>query len=201
MSATPQGPGWWQASDGNWYPPEQAPGAQPTPTPPTPTPTPGPSGGPSSNPSYGSPAGSSFPATTKRKTPTPAEIVIMAGGGVVLIFSFLAFYSAPFGDASLNAWDTGLFPVATLTVLFAVAAAVLVALGVFGVNVPDKIASFSRTQILLVCGAFATLQSLAYLLVDHLSADLGVGFWLMLLGSIAVLVGAIMMFREAPATR
>ncbi|MEJ5255892.1 MAG: hypothetical protein WHS89_11120 [Acidimicrobiales bacterium] len=29
MSDTPQGPGWWQASDGKWYPPEQAPGAQP----------------------------------------------------------------------------------------------------------------------------------------------------------------------------
>lgn len=26
MSDTPQGPGWWQASDGKWYPPEQAPG-------------------------------------------------------------------------------------------------------------------------------------------------------------------------------
>jgi len=26
MSDTSQGPGWWQASDGKWYPPEQAPG-------------------------------------------------------------------------------------------------------------------------------------------------------------------------------
>jgi hypothetical protein len=31
MSDTSQGPGWWQASDGKWYPPEQAPGAQPAP--------------------------------------------------------------------------------------------------------------------------------------------------------------------------
>jgi len=28
MSDSSQGPGWWQASDGKWYPPEQAPGAQ-----------------------------------------------------------------------------------------------------------------------------------------------------------------------------
>jgi uncharacterized RDD family membrane protein YckC len=28
MSDMSQGPGWWQASDGKWYPPEQAPGAQ-----------------------------------------------------------------------------------------------------------------------------------------------------------------------------
>lgn len=27
MSSTPQGPGWWQASDGRWYPPPAQPGA------------------------------------------------------------------------------------------------------------------------------------------------------------------------------
>ncbi|MCX6511029.1 MAG: hypothetical protein NT081_09505 [Actinobacteria bacterium] len=32
MSDTSQGPGWWQASDGKWYPPEQAPGASPQPS-------------------------------------------------------------------------------------------------------------------------------------------------------------------------
>ncbi len=31
MSDSPQGPGWWQASDGKWYPPESAPGGSPTP--------------------------------------------------------------------------------------------------------------------------------------------------------------------------
>jgi uncharacterized RDD family membrane protein YckC len=29
MSDTSQGPGWWQASDGKWYPPEQGPAAAP----------------------------------------------------------------------------------------------------------------------------------------------------------------------------
>lgn len=42
MSDMSQGPGWWQASDGKWYPPEQAPGAQP------------PAGAPAG---YGAPAG------------------------------------------------------------------------------------------------------------------------------------------------
>jgi hypothetical protein len=27
MSDTPTAPGWWQASDGKWYPPQQVPGA------------------------------------------------------------------------------------------------------------------------------------------------------------------------------
>ena len=31
MSDFSQGPGWWQASDGKWYPPEQAPAGQPAP--------------------------------------------------------------------------------------------------------------------------------------------------------------------------
>jgi uncharacterized RDD family membrane protein YckC len=34
MSAQPQGPGWWQASDGNWYPPEGQVAAAAPPLPP-----------------------------------------------------------------------------------------------------------------------------------------------------------------------
>jgi len=37
VSDVAQGPGWWQASDGKWYSPEQVPGDA-TPSPPTPTP-------------------------------------------------------------------------------------------------------------------------------------------------------------------
>jgi hypothetical protein len=40
MSSASQGPGWWQASDGNWYPPQQQPGYAP----PRPPPPPGPPG-------------------------------------------------------------------------------------------------------------------------------------------------------------
>ena len=32
MSDTSQGPGWWQASDGKWYAPEQHPGYRPAPS-------------------------------------------------------------------------------------------------------------------------------------------------------------------------
>ncbi|MGB7052500.1 MAG: DUF4190 domain-containing protein [Acidimicrobiales bacterium] len=35
MSDTSQGPGWWLASDGKWYSPEQAPGYEPAPVPAT----------------------------------------------------------------------------------------------------------------------------------------------------------------------
>ena len=56
MSDTSQGPGWWQASDGKWYPPEQAPGAGSA------GPAGPPPGGPppayGAAPAYGAPAGS-----------------------------------------------------------------------------------------------------------------------------------------------
>jgi hypothetical protein len=47
MTEQSQGPGWWQASDGKWYPPESAPVAAPTaPLPATPLPAAPPTGGP-----------------------------------------------------------------------------------------------------------------------------------------------------------
>jgi hypothetical protein len=135
-----------------------------------------------------------------KKSPNPAEITVLAGAAVVLIFSFLSFYEvSAFGHSvSQSAWGTGLFPLATLIVVFAVIAGVLVLLPVVGVTVPDRVATFTRGQILLLCGAFATIQSLGYLIVDKGGLDFGIGFWFMLLGSIAVLVGAVMLFRESP---
>ena len=57
MSDTSQGPGWWQASDGKWYPPEQAPGAAPVPPA-------GPQPGYGAPPAYGAPAAAGAPGTS-----------------------------------------------------------------------------------------------------------------------------------------
>src|SRR4249919_1079421 len=105
----------------------------------------------------------------RKEAPNPAEITILAGAGVVLIFSFLSFYEVSLGgfSDSTNAWGSGLFPLATLIVVFAVLAGLLVGLELLGVSVPDRIVTFSRIQLLLLCGGFATLQSLAYLIVDR----------------------------------
>ena len=63
MSDAPQGPGWWQASDGRWYPPTARPG--------TPPPGPAPSGPPPYGPGpYGpSPYGYGY-APNPNGTPT-----------------------------------------------------------------------------------------------------------------------------------
>ncbi len=54
MSEQSMGPGWWQASDGRWYPPESAPA-------PTPPPAPGPAWG-APPPGYGYAYGPTGPA-------------------------------------------------------------------------------------------------------------------------------------------
>ena len=72
MSDVAQGPGWWQASDGKWYSPEQVPGdATPSPPTPTPTPTPGiPDGtGPLSVPLPGPDAGGVSPGYGSQPAP------------------------------------------------------------------------------------------------------------------------------------
>jgi hypothetical protein len=139
------------------------------------------------------------------KTPTPGEITIMAGGALALIFSFFHFYTAPsttfggrtIGGGSVNVWSSGLFPVATLMVIFVTISGVLVALTKYAnVNLPDRPLGFTWEQIYLVLGFFAALYAIAYLLVDKGGFDFGVGYWLILVGCIASLVGAVLLQRE-----
>ena len=60
MSDYSQGPGWWQASDGKWYPPESAA--------PTPAAAPGPFTAPTYNqPSYGQPTYGAYPTQQQPK--------------------------------------------------------------------------------------------------------------------------------------
>lgn len=55
-------------------------------------------------------------------------------------------------------------------------------------------------QLLLALGFFATILSFAFLIVDKGPfAKLGFGFWLVFLGSVATLVGAVIMTNEAKA--
>src|SRR5680860_1711449 len=137
--------------------------------------------------------------SSAKRNPTPAEIVTMAGGGVALIFSFLPFWSV--GSLSRNAWGSGLFPVATFIALFALVAGVVAALDVFGVSLPERLLSFTKTQLILVFGCFATLLALAFLIQDRGGASLGFGYYFMLLGSIAVLVGGVMLFMADDAAK
>ncbi len=68
MSDVSQGPGWWQASDEKWYPPEQHPDRQEAPAPPPPSPASpaGSAAGPAAGPVGASGAAVSFAFDLKR---------------------------------------------------------------------------------------------------------------------------------------
>jgi hypothetical protein len=136
------------------------------------------------------------------KNPTPGEIVVMAGAGVALIFSFLPFYEIEILNVSdsTSAWGSGLFPVATLIPIFAVIAGVLVALVRFG-NVqypPGGFLGFTRHTLLVALTFFAAILAVAYLIVDKgPGGGLGFGYWFVLIGAVGSLVGAVLMMNEA----
>ena len=88
MSSSPQGPGWWQASDGQWYPPQDTPaGGSPQPPPAPSPPAPAPSPGASPAPSAGTPAatpGEAFNYGWLKFQQNIGPIILVALGGLVV---------------------------------------------------------------------------------------------------------------------
>ncbi len=124
-----------------------------------------------------------------RQPPTPGEIVIMAAGGVMLIFSFFNF------AASTSAWGSHLFPIATLLPIYGVIMALQVALTKFAnVSLPDSILGLTWEQIHLALGLMAALMAVGWLLTDL--GDKQVGMWFEILGGFALAVGAFLLQRE-----
>jgi hypothetical protein len=142
------------------------------------------------------------------KKVTPGEITIMAAGAVALIFSFLDFYGGPDipetelpngetigGGGGFSLWSSGLLPVGTLMVIFCVVMALHIALTKFTtVNVPERVAGLTWTQIHLVLGFFAALYAVAFLLTE--GGEKEIGFWLVFLACIAAFAGAILLRKE-----
>ncbi|GIU90222.1 MAG: hypothetical protein KatS3mg010_1321 [Acidimicrobiia bacterium] len=137
---------------------------------------------------------------------SPGAIVIIAAGALMLIGSFLDFWTIEFFGVSesRNAWsgDTAPgFPFTIIPVLCGVVMAVHVALTAFGnVNLPDRLLGFTWSQLHLVLGVQAAIMMLAMLIQDKDPADPGIGFWLMLLAAIGLVVGAVLREREPAAT-
>jgi hypothetical protein len=120
-----------------------------------------------------------------------ANLVMLAGSVVAFIFSFLAFYK--FGDDGQSAWSGDAFAFATaVPAILALALAVVIVLELVGVDLPAEVLTFNWSQIKATWGIAAFGIMLSWLTVDSGGADKGVGFWLMMLGSIAMAVGAIM---------
>jgi hypothetical protein len=137
-----------------------------------------------------------------KKPITVASLVMGVGALVVLIFSFLDFYTLG-GNDGTSAWDTdGLFPASIIPVMLGVAMLVFLILDLVGVKLPEKVLTFTWPQIYATLGVSAAVIMIGWLLsnpYDVLLNELaesdsgrGVGLILMLLGSLAMAAGSIM---------
>jgi hypothetical protein len=134
--------------------------------------------------------------------PTPGEIAVMAGGGAMLIGSFLSFYeiSVLGFSSSWNGWSNAfnLFPLSVIVTIVGVIFGLDVALRRFGhVTFPDRLTAITRGQFRLTIAILLVATAAGYALRDFgFGVDRGIGVWLWLAGAVAILVGVIVMQRD-----
>ncbi len=176
MSDMSGGPGWWQASDGKWYPAEQHPNYQPsapgTPLPPTGGGVPAAGGAiPAGSPGGAAPPGASRPAFSLDVARLArAERITGIATLVLFISLFLPWYTYDFGPVSISAdglWHGWMY----LVLLVCLAVMVYIVLRAGFDVMPFKLA-MSDAQLLLIATVFnAVLCILAFLLKPG-----GIGF-------------------------
>lgn len=184
MSDVPQGDGWWQASDGKWYPPEQHPGARP---PVVPDVRPTPSGTPPPGTWAGAP-GPTNPFSFDMKRWSQAERITAAATVVLFISLFLPWFTYSFGFVSVSVdglWHGWMYLVLLLC-LFIVA--YLVARAGFH-RMPVTLPLPNDQLLLVATGLNAVLTVLAFLFkpggLGFTGIGWGVGAFLGLIASLA----------------
>jgi hypothetical protein len=96
----------------------------------------------------------------------------------------------------VSAWSSSLFPLATYIAIIGVIMAAQVALTKFAnVSLPDRVLGFTWPQLHIALGFFTVLIAVGFLIVD-LGPDKAIGFWISLIASIGLLVGAILLSKE-----
>lgn len=115
----------------------------------------------------------------------------------MLIAGLLPYWDQ-FGQSE-NVFGDFAFPLATFVWLFGVLAGLHIALTKFAnVNLPERVLDFTWSQIHLVLGVFCVLVQVFWLISSDWP-DKGIGFWLLTLGAIALVVGAVMRLQESPS--
>ncbi len=135
---------------------------------------------------------------------SPGKLVVIISGLLMFLFSFAAWLKVS-DDLKFSAWTTeyGLFPLSLYPPLFGLAAAVIAALLLFAPSaLPKRVWQFTWEQILLVLAVFCLLITLGYLIMSKDfggggGLDLGLGYWINLLGSIGLVVGAVLLIIES----
>ncbi len=134
-----------------------------------------------------------------QQRPSNSETIILAAGAVMLIGSFLPWFTAS-GFSDLTAWSNGMFPLATLIPIIGVVMALQVALTRFAnVDLPDRVADFTWPQVHLILAVWAAAMAICWLIIDT-GRDRGFGLFLNFLGAMALVVGAVMLRNERAAS-
>ena len=156
MSDVSQGAGWWQASDGKWYAPEQ----QPNDSSPAPPPAAGSPGGPSG--AVPSPGVSLPPFSFDIKRWSLAERITGVGTLLLFISLFLPWFTYSFGPVSVSVdglWHAWMYLVLILCLAIL---AYLVARAGFS-EMPFKLPMAGEQLLLIATGVNAVLSILAFL--------------------------------------
>ena len=126
-----------------------------------------------------------------KQKPTTAELTIMIAGAVMLLGSFISFYSG----GSSSAWSAGLFPVAALLPLYGVIMGGEIALTKFtSAKLPERVGSFTWEQLHLALAIFAAVIALCFLLVKN--TGLAGGVIIELVAAAGLVSGAVMLQKE-----
>ena len=180
MSDVSNGPGWWQASDGKWYPPEQQPGYQASSPPPSASSTHGSSGRAS--------GGQSFSFDMKRWS--QAERTSVVATLVLFISLFLPWFTYSYGIGSVSVdglWHGWMYLVFILCLAIIV---FYVAKAGFSAS-PIKLPMPEARLLLIATGINAVLTILAFVLKPGGIGFSGIGWGFgSFIGLIAALVAA-----------
>ena len=158
----------------------------------------------------------------------PGQIVTLVAGLVLVIFSFFTFYDVGGDDlraecdaidiedvpaefradyetacglaGGVSAWNMDLgFPLFTWPAILGLVVAGLLAANTFGNFEPPEIAGFSLPQLLVALATSGALIMVGLLIMGTDDGESwGIGFWFMLLGSLALLAGTVMELLQGP---
>lgn len=119
---------------------------------------------------------------------TVANLIMWVGGIVTFLFSFFAFYDDD-DFTSSSAWGDITAFVSTIPAVLGLAMAVWVSLELLGVKLPKSVLTYNTAQLKGTWGIAAAGIMLGWISANDAK---GFGFWMMLLGSVAMGVGAIL---------
>lgn len=123
-----------------------------------------------------------------KKTISLANLILLGGSVITLLFSVFKFAGA--GSFGYSAWSTdGLAFVSTIPAILALAAIVWTVLELVGVKLPAQVLSFTGTQLKATWAISSLGIMLAFVTTNF---DKKFGFWMMLLGTMAMTAGAVL---------